>query len=336
MHDSTPRRLSVTSRWVLAAALWIGCGAVYGQRPPYANKESYANKEESRPPRRSILSKLDAFQNDVRQRMKRALGIKAASPEATNDLSPASTTREASIDSNSLPNASMPKDFNAVRPVRVDSGQQWHRHHTQNTSHQEYYGTGDVTTETSPQVSDPFGNGNSFVGIDPMSGTVRGVQASVPLSEPLPSPIRDSQTQPFSQPMQPRMSPPPSVGGSHFPVANGDFLGQAPITATERALRLIEENADLKAKLAAAEMQADRLREKLLETQSLLTDSSQAVQTAKEEIDLLVDSNRQLQQDLDASETRYNRYLAETDRMLDSIREELDDVLVREISSKRN
>ncbi|MDV6030948.1 MAG: hypothetical protein F9B45_12770 [Phycisphaera sp. RhM] len=120
---------------------------------------------------------------------------------------------------------------------------------------------------------------------------------------------------------------------SNAPLARGSVLGDNQITATQHALRLIEENGDLKAKLAMLDAENKRLKEKLDQTETLLGRSTKAVEGAYEEIEATRQINRELQTKLNDAEQKYNRYLMETDRMLQSIREELDDVLVREISA---
>jgi hypothetical protein len=159
---------------------------------------------------------------------------------------------------------------------------------------------------------------------------------------PQPAPARRSAGTPNS--VAPKQSPiaPPiaraarrSAGtpNSIAPSARGTVLGGNPVTATEHALRLLEENGDLKARLAMMEAEAARLKETLAETQTMLQRSTVAIEQAKQEIDALVTENRQLTGKLREAETRYNRHLMETDRMLQSIRDELDDALVREISA---
>lgn len=120
---------------------------------------------------------------------------------------------------------------------------------------------------------------------------------------------------------------------TNAPLARGSVLGDNQITATQHALRLIEENGDLKAKLAMLDAENKRLKEKLDQTETLLGRSTKAVEGAYEEIEATRQINRELQTKLNDAEQKYNRYLMETDRMLQSIREELDDVLVREISA---
>lgn len=120
---------------------------------------------------------------------------------------------------------------------------------------------------------------------------------------------------------------------TNAPLARGTVLGDNQITATQHALRLIEENGDLKAKLAMLDAENKRLKEKLDQTETLLGRSTKAVEGAYEEIEATRQINRELQTKLNDAEQKYNRYLMETDRMLQSIREELDDVLVREISA---
>ncbi|WP_143543899.1 hypothetical protein [Rhodopirellula sp. MGV] len=124
-----------------------------------------------------------------------------------------------------------------------------------------------------------------------------------------------------------------AAGNPTVPSARGTILGSTPMTATQHALRLIEENGDLKANLASSNAEVERLREKLASTNALLQSSTDAVAKAQEEMDRLTYENRQLERKLAESESKYNRYLRETDRMLESIREELDEVLVRELSA---
>ncbi|WP_182869996.1 hypothetical protein [Stieleria mannarensis] len=120
------------------------------------------------------------------------------------------------------------------------------------------------------------------------------------------------------------------------PLARGSVLGGDQITATQHALRLIEENGDLKAKLAMMDAEIKRLKEKLAQSETLLERSNEAIESAYDEIEATRQLNRDLQTKLSDAELKYNRYLMETDRTLQSIRQELDDVLVREISAKRN
>ncbi|MCA9140198.1 MAG: hypothetical protein KDB00_25675 [Planctomycetales bacterium] len=127
-----------------------------------------------------------------------------------------------------------------------------------------------------------------------------------------------------------------AVAGSSSPLPRGTVLGDSQITATQHALRLIEENGDLKAKLAMMDAEIKRLKDKLTQSETLLGRSTEAVEAAHQEIQTLSATNKQLQTSLSDSQQQYNRYLLETDRMLQSIREELDDVLVREISAKGN
>lgn len=127
-----------------------------------------------------------------------------------------------------------------------------------------------------------------------------------------------------------------SDGNSVAPLARGSVLGEPQITATQHALRLIEENGDLKAKLAMIDAENQRLKEKLAQSESLLSRSTEAVESAYEEIEAGRLLNRELEKKLADVEQQHNRHLLETDRMLQSIREELDSVLVREISASGN
>ncbi|MEM6468478.1 MAG: hypothetical protein AAF802_02830 [Planctomycetota bacterium] len=309
----------VRKAWILFALMTILIGAPVATAQAPQSAEEYGRPETHSKP--SVFARLDAFQQDVRLRMKRALGLKSKpAPETT---SPMNGSAEYQFD-----RESEQQDFNVVRPVRVSASEDWYRNRSNQATHQEYYDRVDYAHPMSPQERSAIGQQRQSYP-EPYDAGIVPVQAS----EPLPPPIRNIPTEVLSRADRSNV---PMNTGPQMPVANGAYLGQSPVTATEHALRLIEENGDLKAKLAASDAVAERLREKLTETQELLAQSSQAVQEARDEIDYLVDSNRKLQNDLEASETKYNRYLAETDRMLQAIREELDDVLVREISSNRN
>jgi hypothetical protein len=137
------------------------------------------------------------------------------------------------------------------------------------------------------------------------------------------------------QTMQPRLSATSVNEGQRnaVPYSQGAQLGMSPVTATEHALRLTEENAVLKTKLSKLQSDSERLQRRLLETQNLLQKATAAVETAREEIEGLEASNENLNQKLIEAQQLQKRYLRERDRMLDSIRNELDDVLMREIAT---
>ncbi|MEO1615028.1 MAG: hypothetical protein AAFV88_04210 [Planctomycetota bacterium] len=307
MMVSMIKRLMVCA----AVALWLGmaCPCAVAQLPASGDAAAVETKK------RSALQKLDQFQQSVKLRLKRALGVK------TNEIvAPPESTLERSLGGRSpyQQTGAGADDLNTVRPVRIASQHDWHQ---QTAS----------SGQSDPYYANPNSNSNANQVRTVASNTDPNVwQAQA--SQPLPPPMRDVPT----EQLIPRRPPPVVRSNPQVPFAQGTVLGQSPVTATEHALRLIQENGDLKAQLAVSEAQAERLREKLMETQALLAQSSDAVQAAKDEIDSLVDSNRRLERKLSDAELKYNRYLAETDRMLQAIREELDDVLVREISSKGN
>ncbi len=88
----------------------------------------------------------------------------------------------------------------------------------------------------------------------------------------------------------PNGSPAPSPGGSIF--------AQAEITATEHAIRLTEENALWKTRIAAIQAENRGLRERVNETEQLLRQSGSAIESARQELDDLDNSKSQAEQEL--------------------------------------
>ena len=76
-----------------------------------------------------------------------------------------------------------------------------------------------------------------------------------------------------------------------------------------------------------------RLRETLKTTQELLARSDEAMREAQSELQNAATVNQRLTKKVADLEAQHQRYLIETDRMLASLREELDEVLVSEINS---
>ncbi len=115
------------------------------------------------------------------------------------------------------------------------------------------------------------------------------------------------------------------------PSAYGTHLGGQHITATEHALRLKQENQELKARLLSSTESNTRLLEELQKSRELLAELNAAMTSAHQELMYAESTNAELRAKLNDLESEHQRALLETDRMLDSIRNELDDALMREI-----
>ncbi len=120
----------------------------------------------------------------------------------------------------------------------------------------------------------------------------------------------------------------PNIAGTHF--------GTAQITATEHALRLKKENELLQLSRASVLADNQRLRDQLNATKDLLERMKSAMTGAQEELENAAHANLQLKQKVAELERQQKRNQLDTERMLESIRGELDDVLMREMALKRN
>jgi hypothetical protein len=302
-----------------------------------------------------VLQKLESFQSSVKRRLKSALGVEAESPAASTAAPPnqtaATPTRQPAGELRRQPGSD---------PMIPDLQPGW-----------QGGGGGAVVQQAAGMqpAAQPAGQSAALPPVavaaaEPGFGNSRSVASSADAAhrrvdyqqvagemprysspaEPLPPPVPQQSApspQQWNDPndaappasQAPANRPPAPRRAGVAPAARGTVLGGNPVTATEHALRLLEENGDLKTRVAMMEAEHARLKEKLAQTQAMLQRSSVAIEQAKQEIDNLVSENRQLTGKLREAETRYNRHLMETDRMLQSIRDELDDVLVREISA---
>ncbi|QDT10266.1 hypothetical protein K239x_22220 [Planctomycetes bacterium K23_9] len=123
---------------------------------------------------------------------------------------------------------------------------------------------------------------------------------------------------------------------SQGPVVSGSRLGYAQITATEKALALMHENEQLRNAKKNIAGDNERLRESLKSTQDLLARTNDAVRAAQIQLQNAENANRRLREQVAQAESKHKRYLMETDRMLTSLRDELDEVLVSEINQRGN
>jgi hypothetical protein len=116
----------------------------------------------------------------------------------------------------------------------------------------------------------------------------------------------------------------PSIAGAH--------LGALPMTANEHALRLQRENELLRITRESVFGDNQRLRDQLKATEDLLARIKVAMIDAKDELENAAKANRELKQQIVDIEREHKRSKSETDRLLGSIRGELDDVLMREMA----
>lgn len=120
----------------------------------------------------------------------------------------------------------------------------------------------------------------------------------------------------------------PNIAGTHF--------GTARMTATEHALRLKEENELLKRSRESVLADNQRLRDQLNAAKDLLERMKTAMTGAQQELENAANANLHLQQKIAELERQQTRSQHDTERLLESIRGELDDVLMREMALKRN
>ena len=120
------------------------------------------------------------------------------------------------------------------------------------------------------------------------------------------------------------------------PLIGGTRLGTAQMTATEHALRLQEENMKLKAIHTSLQAEIQRLKKDAESTEAFIDRMGLAVSNAQQELTRLEKRNEDLRKELVDLESEKKRQQLEHDRMLQSIRDELDDVLMREIASVEN
>ena len=120
------------------------------------------------------------------------------------------------------------------------------------------------------------------------------------------------------------------------PAIHGSQLHESARTATERALKLQEENGDLKATIATLQHELKSRDEKNVALERLSEKSNRALTDAQREIDALLTSNTQLRKKVTEWETKYTRQQLQFDREIKFISEELDDLLTREIISPSN
>ena len=116
------------------------------------------------------------------------------------------------------------------------------------------------------------------------------------------------------------------------PPIGGLRLGGEQITATEHALRLQDENARMKQAGKKLLSENRRQREEIDKKNELIQRMAKAMEAADEELRLAERTNADLRTQIVELQTKQRELELSTDRMLNSIRTELDDALMREIT----
>jgi hypothetical protein len=124
----------------------------------------------------------------------------------------------------------------------------------------------------------------------------------------------------------------PNLPNGLPPTSYGVQLGGQQITATEHALRLKDENEKLIADRESLIERNMRLQRELEASKTMIGKLNAALSDAEKSLDEADSTNRALRQQLASLRSEHERSLLATDRMLDSLRAELDDMLMREIT----
>ena len=120
----------------------------------------------------------------------------------------------------------------------------------------------------------------------------------------------------------------PSISGTH--------LGTAQITATEHALRLKQENEQLRSSQESLLADNQRLKDQLEDKEDLFDQIGIAMSKAQLELEKAAQENQRLKYEISKLQRQQQRGQQATERMLESIRGELDDVLMREMTAEQN
>ena len=128
----------------------------------------------------------------------------------------------------------------------------------------------------------------------------------------------------------------PSIGTPNIgvPIIGGEQLGDPQTTATQHALRLKQENEQLHVTADALTAENERLRSELKRYSDLLEQSETAIESATLSLTSALKANQQLKHEVGNLRLQQQRKQLDTDRLLQSIRGELDDVLMREMTQE--
>ncbi|NND95823.1 MAG: hypothetical protein HKN47_00670 [Pirellulaceae bacterium] len=297
----------------------------YYDQPSY-HQQQYAQQPYGTPPqpKPSTLQRLDKFGQSVKRRINRAFGVQSA-----EDFAPSAHQRQ----QYQGPPAQVPyQQFEQSAPYRqpiTDANYGSPRETLRAAAPQrvqlQQYATEPLDSLRSPPQAVDYPD----PGLGPDYPT-----DPPPMEMRRPIPVLPAPSRSVSSRMTTHSSPLGDAAGGPLdgPVIGGTRLGSAQVTATEHALRLQDENARLKSSRDTLTVENRRLTEQLRSAQNLLQRMQQAMGDANGELETLANENRTLQQKITDLETEQKRQLYDADRMLQSIRQELDDVLMREIS----
>lgn len=272
---------------------------------------------------RAVLAKIEHFQASVKEKLKQTLMPKT-------DESYDHTTAHSS------PRSSRYHDIHAVggrdsaadSPIQVRSTAPPAHHNT--TQHQWIDANPEVNATQYREILEPTTVTNAAPFPEPLRPVSRRPisSESIPFTtthDPYPVPHDNGYSQTGPETLYQR-----------DPVISGSRLGQGQVTATEKALNLMRENELLRASRDTLTNDNQRLRETLQTTQDLLARSNQAIEAASEQLNASDATNQRLTQKIADMESQHKRYLMDTERMLNSLRDELDEVLVSEIGHVGN
>ena len=108
---------------------------------------------------------------------------------------------------------------------------------------------------------------------------------------------------------------------------------QQQVTASARVLQLQAQNEQLVAQIKAIQAESKRLNDIISENQKMLGRAEVSIGSSLEQLRAANQKNESLKQQIVRLQAESKMQKAESKRMLDSIRQRLDDVLIREISS---
>ncbi len=170
-----------------------------------------------------------------------------------------------------------------------------------------------------------------------VSPTYNAYQDPVPYQDPLTRTYEDFAVldAPYRQDYLPQNTLRyPDRGGGYMQngtVFRGSQLQPNEITATQRAIELQEELAELRLKLDALERDNQRLRQKIEEYNALHGKTSSKIQEATQQLAAATETNQQLKQRISQLESENEKIRLEAERLLGSIQRSLDDVLMRKL-----
>ena len=179
----------------------------------------------------------------------------------------------------------------------------------------------------SPNWSDYGGN--------PTAPSQPNVPNSLP-ANPIPEPMQggdssvvgaDLTTAKGLGPVQPAAAQEPRIGGRH--------LNQGQVTATEHALKLSRELKELQATLESMRRYNEQLEKQLMERMETGREMEAAIENAKTALTESAQENQRLRTDLEKLSREHTLYKQQAARLLEQIKSELDDQLVRQIMTEK-